>query len=382
MNGSQLSQYRGRMLRARTTGVLLAATVCLTAGPAAAQERCPALEPVSMRWLVESPATAPPAPTVTATTTTTAPIALPETPKSMQARVAFWARIWGELDSNQFLVGARQNPGRVLAEVDCRGMSQAKCDDRLVAARAKGAQKAGLSMQDVVAVEGRRDGLAAAFAKAGPELAAAETMFERVKVPGAYARLAFVESMWRTSAVSGAGAVGPYQIVERTGDRYLMIKHGVDERRDPIRASLAAAKYLRRMKLELGSWSMALTAYNAGPTRLRALAKARKTKDVGRLADMGDKDGFGFQAQNYAAQVMAVASVTTAWQVPAAVTTDRAVKVGGDAKVLTIAQCLDRDWQALVRANPALTDDVASGKKPVPRGYVLKVPAVALADES
>jgi membrane-bound lytic murein transglycosylase D len=354
------------MIRGRTIAVC--ASLLLAATAAQATDRCPALEPVQVRWLVDGgagPAAAPPAP-----------------PASLEPRVAFWARIWGELDSNQFLVSERQRPWKVHAEVDCRGLSAGKCDDRILQARRTAAGKMRASLDDVVAVEGRRDGLKDAFAKAGPELAAAEAMFAKVNVPPSFARLAFVESMWRTSAMSGAGAVGPYQIVQGTGDRYLMIKKGVDERRDPVRASLAAAKYLKRMKAEVGPWPLALTAYNTGPTRLRAIAKARRTKDMGRIADLGDVAGkyagFGFAGQNYAAQVYAVARVSADWEKSAPVTTDRALRVGADVRLDVLARCVDQDWRDILKSNPSLTDDVASSKKPVPKGYVLRVPSEPL----
>lgn len=359
------------MIRARTirlAAAALAGVAALAAPAARATDRCPALEPVQVRWLVEA-----------ADKTTPPP---PAPPASLEPRVAFWARIWGELSSNQFLVSERQRPWKVHAEVDCRGTSAARCDDKLLAARRTAAQKARTSLEDVVAVEGRKDGLKTAFAKAGPELAAAEAMFAKVNVPPSFARLAFVESMWRTSAVSGAGAVGPYQIIERTGDRYLMIKKGVDERRDPVRASLAAAKYLKRMKAEVGPWPLALTAYNTGPTRLRGIAKQRRTKDLGRLAELGDVSGkwagFGFAGQNYAAQVYAVARVTADWDTTAPVTSDRAVRVGGDVRLDVLARCVDQDRVDLAKANPSLTDDVVTGKKAVPRGYVLRVPSQPL----
>ena len=76
-----------------------------------------------------------------------------------------------------------------------------------------------------------------------------------------------------SSATSRAKAVGIWQFIQKTGKRYgLMINRSVDERRDPIRATEAAAKYLKDLYNAFNSWKLAIAAYNCGETRvLRAI---------------------------------------------------------------------------------------------------------------
>ncbi|MDD9951188.1 MAG: LysM peptidoglycan-binding domain-containing protein [Zetaproteobacteria bacterium] len=81
--------------------------------------------------------------------------------------------------------------------------------------------------------------------------------------------LPLIESGYRIQARSRASAVGPWQFMRSTGKRFgLTINAYVDERRDPVRATIAAATYLKRLYKVFGSWPLALSAYNAGESRV------------------------------------------------------------------------------------------------------------------
>ncbi len=87
--------------------------------------------------------------------------------------------------------------------------------------------------------------------------------------------LAFAESGYMNNARSWALAVGPWQFIKRTGERYgLKIGWYVDERKDPIKSSLAASKYLSDLYKQFGDWHLAMAGYNAGEGKIhRALKK-------------------------------------------------------------------------------------------------------------
>jgi membrane-bound lytic murein transglycosylase D len=227
-------------------------------------------------------------------------------------------------------------------------------------------------------VEGKKGSLERVLDTHADDIARAEAMFDLARVPREYARLAVVESMMRSDAVSSAGATGTYQLMPLIASRYLFVREGVDERLDPVRSSLAAAKYLKRLRGEVGSWAHALTAYNTGPARLRKLMKRHRTKDVGKLVDAAasdqrDDDGFGWASQNYYAKVAAVANITRERTFARSAHTDIAVRVDKKMKLAELATCVGVDADALVAANPALTEAIVSGKKPVPKGYLALV---------
>lgn len=96
---------------------------------------------------------------------------------------------------------------------------------------------------------------------------------------------AMIESGFQVHAKSHAQAVGIWQFIKPTGKRYgLRINKTIDERRDPIRATIAASLYLRDLYNVFQSWYLAMAAYNAGEGRiLNAIMKA-KTRDFWEIA--------------------------------------------------------------------------------------------------
>lgn len=99
-------------------------------------------------------------------------------------------------------------------------------------------------------------------------------IFERAlaayKVPQEFKYLPIIESSMNPMAVSRVGATGLWQFMYTTGKVYgLTIDSFVDERRDPIAASYAAAKYLRDAYTEFDDWLLALAAYNCGGGNVR-----------------------------------------------------------------------------------------------------------------
>ncbi len=94
-----------------------------------------------------------------------------------------------------------------------------------------------------------------------------------------------IESGFNPDAVSRSAAVGPWQFVRSTGRAYgLRHDDWVDERRDPVKATRAAAKHLRDLHDRFGSWSLVMAAYNGGVGSIVRGIEAGNTNDYWRLA--------------------------------------------------------------------------------------------------
>ncbi|MBR8462548.1 transglycosylase SLT domain-containing protein [Campylobacter sp. faydin G-24] len=109
-------------------------------------------------------------------------------------------------------------------------------------------------------------------------------------IPESFFYLAMIESGFETHTTSKAKAVGIWQFMERTARLHgLKVNEYVDERKDPIASTKAAATYLRSMKDKFGKWYLAVMAYNCGEGALsRAIQKAG-TNDIAVLLDEDKK---------------------------------------------------------------------------------------------
>lgn len=108
-----------------------------------------------------------------------------------------------------------------------------------------------------------------------------EEALESYQIPLELKYLPIIESALNPTAVSRAGAVGLWQFMIGTGKQYgLEVTSLIDERRDPIKASYAAARYLHDLYGIFGDWTLVIAAYNCGPGNIsKAIKRANVTKD-------------------------------------------------------------------------------------------------------
>lgn len=119
--------------------------------------------------------------------------------------------------------------------------------------------------------------------------------------------LAMAESGFNTSAKSWASAVGPWQFMPYTGRMYGLEQDWYkDERRDPIKATVAAARYLTKLYGDFGSWEVAAAAYNAGEGKLSRAIMKYKTED---FWDISKGRYLKDETKNYVPKIMALAII-------------------------------------------------------------------------
>src|SRR6202012_5211093 len=127
---------------------------------------------------------------------------------------------------------------------------------------------------------GQADRFKAGLIRSGAwETHIAETL-ANLGLPAELAVLPHVESSFNPSAYSKVGAAGLWQFMRSTGRRYMRIDSAVDDRLDPFRSTEAAAQLLAYNYRILGTWPLALTAYNHGAAGVRHAKETLGTDDI------------------------------------------------------------------------------------------------------
>lgn len=122
--------------------------------------------------------------------------------------------------------------------------------------------------------------------------------------------LAMIESGFSSRAVSTADAVGYWQFIEPTANRYgLKTSWWLDERRDIVKSTVAAASYLNDLFKMFNSWYLAAAAYNMGEGRTKRLIEKYKTRNYWELSKKAD---FPRETENYVPKIIAAMLIAKA----------------------------------------------------------------------
>lgn len=227
---------------------------------------------------------------------------------------------------------------------------------------------------------GQRDKFIQGIYYSGRYLREMEKIFREEGLPVELTRLPFVESSFNIKARSRVGASGIWQFMPRTAKTWMMVNREIDERNDPLTATRAAARLMKSNYSRLGTWPLALTAYNHGASGLVRAVRKTKTQDLGVIVEKYESRRFGFASSNFYACFLAALAVE-----------NRARELLGDVKWSVEFDGHEIDlqkpmnWRTLVDIydgestlaelqNPHINQPVRKGKMEIPRGTFVRVP--------
>ncbi|UZP66339.1 LysM peptidoglycan-binding domain-containing protein [Desulfovibrio mangrovi] len=199
----------------------------------------------------------------------------------------------------------------------------------------------------------------------------ARKVFKEKGLPDEVVYLAFVESGFNPNAYSRAGAAGMWQFMPYTGRKYgLKYDWWIDERRDPFKATHAAADYLNKLYADFGDWYLAIAAYNAGEGKIGRAMK-----------DTGAESFFELTQQNYKLSHKAQLRQETRHYVPKFLAIVKImrnlkklgfkpiaedcgielaeVRVKGGTDLLSLANACSMEWKTFSSYNPAFSRQVS-----------------------
>jgi membrane-bound lytic murein transglycosylase D len=202
-----------------------------------------------------------------------------------------------------------------------------------------------------------------------------EKALKEIGLPDELKYITVVESSLNPNAVSRSGAVGPWQFMYTTAKGYgLTMDTYTDERKDPQKASLAAAHYLQDAYKSIGDWLLAIAAYNCGTGAVtRAIAKSGGVADFWKVRPF-----LPVQTQNYVPAFIATVYAMNYHKIheiavkPAGfnILTD-IIPVNRKISISSIAKAADVDVNELLLLNPSYKKQIINGTNLIPMPLVI-----------
>ncbi len=197
-------------------------------------------------------------------------------------------------------------------------------------------------------------------------------------LPVELAYLPHVESSFNLRAHSKAAAVGLWQFTKHTGREYMTINELVDERFDVYLSSMAAARFLQENYRQLGSWPLALTAYNYG--RAGMVRAQEKWGAYPRIIANHQTGIFKFASKNFYSEFIAAVRVARRLENDRSLVKNRpwinvTFRLPKYAPATELRKYFGISDEEFERMNPAIRGSVLKGRKYIPKGALVRLPA-------
>lgn len=324
-----------------------------------------------------------------------------------RAQIEFWKKIYVEYTSHQWVIHDSMNLKHVYRVVD-QNPDQAKREVRQllhsIYQKNKGRKSVDVDQlseaerliyeaqesnedprsYDFASESGRvrvqrglKDELEKAVVVSRQYLPRMEEMFEEEGVPKEITRLPFIESCFVNEACSVVGATGIWQFMPKTAIKNLRIDAAIDERYDPLKATRAAAKFLKQNYKSLKNWNLSVMAYHHGAGLVSKACKRLKTQDAFKIIRYFKDPQFKFASRNYLFEWLAMLEVDTKGpesKLPSFITVSfpkkRMMK-----EILAEFHISENEIKLL---NPYFRSAIWSGGSPIPAHYPVRLSGITL----
>jgi len=228
--------------------------------------------------------------------------------------------------------------------------------------------------------QGLRDHFRKGLIRSGMYADHIKKILEENNLPADIIALPHVESSFNYQAYSKFGAAGIWQFTRSTGRLFLKINYTVDERFDPLKSTEAAAKLLKENYEILGTWPLAITAYNHGVNGMKRAVSIHNTQDFGYIVDNYESRNFKFASKNFYAEFLAAIEVRKNYRIYFGELVFDSPKqyltftLPGYVKLATLEQRLDVSRDEILDLNPSLRRSVVTSQRRLPAGFELRIP--------
>lgn len=225
---------------------------------------------------------------------------------------------------------------------------------------------------------GQKDSFEAGVIRSGRYLPYIRQVLAARGLPAELAYLPHVESSFNPRAGSKAGAYGLWQFTRGTGQDYLTINSLVDERFDPFASSRAAAQFLQENYEVLGTWPLALTAYNYGRAGMQRALETHGSYEA--IFQDYAQGYFKFASRNFYSEFLAAVRVAQRLEKTLEMETPmwvRGYRLTEETSIEGLCAKHKLSREDFVRLNPALQAPVLEGKRKAPVNYLVRLPGVA-----
>jgi membrane-bound lytic murein transglycosylase D len=333
-------------------------------------------------------------------------------PASLEPAVAFWIRVYTEIDTNQGFVHDASNLSVVYETLTLPATASGRERDRLIQ---DAKQRVARALMNVGAEAGSdpdpyQRGVRAAWPAETPSRKLSEAasnvrfqlgqanrfreglvrsglwkpfirqVLEEHRLPVELEVLPHVESSFNPAAWSKVAAAGMWQFMPATARDFMRVDHVVDDRMDPFISTEGAVKLLKRNYELTGAWPLALTSYNHGTGGILRAAKTVGSTDIGVIVAAYKGPAFGFASRNFYASFLAALEVDRnavhyfgPLEINAPISYDTAV-TDDYLPAAALARSAGISLDDFRRHNPALLDSVWNGEKYIPRGSLVRIP--------